>query len=373
LPEGNRFIKTKTVSKINNKKFTCLPVPLTPDDLQKASMAQSKREYEKLSSAYMSILNVEHIYCHKCNQWKTRSHYYICKDNASGLYPICKECLIALAENRTSRDGDSHETREIIQKVLRMLDLPYLESLYQSCLKLKLSNEENRLYSKASVFQLMFAQLNSLQQYKGLTYQDSKFSADVKVGAHEEDIIDPEIVKKGRARFGNYSDSDLMFLETEYEDWVSRYECNTKAQEEAFQRLCFKKLEIKKATLAGNPTKDLDKTYQEWLGTANIQPRQTSMDSLADAQTLGTLLQKYEETRPLPEIDPELKDVDKIGFYIDTFFRGHACKLLGLKNAFADLYEKVMGKYTVKPPKYDEDTNDSEDIFRKVFGDVEDY
>lgn len=32
-----------------------------------------------------------------------------------------------------------------------------------------------------------------------------------------------------------------------------------------------------------------------------------------------------------------------------------------------------MGKYTVKPPKYDEDTNDSEDIFRKVFGDVEDY
>lgn len=46
LPEGNRFIKTKTVSKINNKKFTCLPVPLTPDDLQKASMAQSKREYE---------------------------------------------------------------------------------------------------------------------------------------------------------------------------------------------------------------------------------------------------------------------------------------------------------------------------------------
>ena len=87
---------------------------------------------------------------------------------------------------------------------------------------------------------------------------------------------------------------------------------------------------------------------------------------------MGTLIQKFEETRPLPEIDPELQDIDKIGLYIDSFYRGHASKMLGIKNKFSNLYEKVMSKYTVKPPEYDEES-DSEDLFDKIFGSVEDY
>ena len=46
-----------------------------------------------------------------------------------------------------------------------------------------------------------------------------------------------------------------MFLENEYQDWITRYECNTKAQETIFERLAFKKWEINKATKAGQNTK----------------------------------------------------------------------------------------------------------------------
>ena len=95
------------------------------------------------------------------------------------------------------------------------------------------------------------------------------------------------------------------------------------------------------------------------------------MDTLSEAQTLGTLIQKYEETRPLPEIDEELKDCDKIGLYIDAFYRGHSCKMLGIKNRFSNIYEKVMAKYTVTPPEYDEEA-DSEVIFEKIFGNAGD-
>lgn len=95
------------------------------------------------------------------------------------------------------------------------------------------------------------------------------------------------------------------------------------------------------------------------------------MDATADAQTFGTLIQKYEETRPLPEIDPDLADVDKIGLMIDVFYRGHASKMLGLKNTFSHLYERFMEKYTVKRPEYNED-DDSETIFEKVFGSMDD-
>ncbi len=107
------------------------------------------------------------------------------------------------------------------------------------------------------------------------------------------------------------------------------------------------------------------------MNTANITPKQTGMDAFADAQTLGTLIQKWEETRPLPEIDPELEDVDKIGTYIDVFFRGHTSKMLGIQNKFSNIYEKFMARFTVKPPTY-EDDEDSEALFNKVFGSVED-
>ena len=61
------------------------------------------------------------------------------------------------------------------------------------------------------------------------------------------------------------------------------------------------------------------------------------------------------------------KDVDKIGLYIDVFFKGHLSKMMGLKNAFSALYERYIAKYTVKKPEYDEDV-DSEVLFDKIFG-----
>ena len=46
-------------------------------------------------------------------------------------------------------------------------------------------------------------------------------------------------------------------------------------------------------------------------------------------------------------------------------------KMLGLKNRFSNIYERVMEKFTVKPPEYDEET-DSEILFEKIFGSMED-
>lgn len=346
-------------------------------ELARLTARDIKRAYKDVAEEYTHFLNVDYMYCHKCNEYKISSaKFYASKRFASGRFPICKDCLIKMAEQREKDSDPPNETRESVQAVLRFMDLPYMESLYQGALKLKLDSEDTRNgRAYLSAFQLIYTQLASLPQYKNLTWKDSVFNVEDKTKIHvaSDEVLDANIIEKGRRRFGTYSEPDLMFLETEYEDWISRYECNTKAQEEAFQRLCWKKLEIRKATQEGKPTRDLDKTYQDWLGTANIQPKQTSMDALVDAQTLGTLLQKYEETRPLPEVDPELQDVDKLGFLIDTFFRGHSCKLLGIKNAFSDLYEKVMGKYTVKPPEYDGDEADSEDVFKKIFGDLEDY
>lgn len=45
--------------------------------------------------------------------------------------------------------------------------------------------------------------------------------------------------------------------------------------------------------------------------------------------------------------------------------------MLGLKNRFSNIYERVMAKYTVNPPSYDEES-DSEILFDKIFGSKDD-
>lgn len=342
--------------------------PKTDDEVKRLTLSGLKKAYLELSKDYTKILDGDYIYCGKCNSFLSDDTFYSSSDYASGKFPICKKCLMLMATDYDKKTNTYTDNKEKTRETLRFLDLPFIESVYDSALSSILAevNERNR----ATAWQQYMVMVKSLPQYKGKRWKDSEFEVEV-ITEEEETKINSKTIKNGRKRFGSgYSNEDLMFLENEYQDWITRYECNTKAQESIFERLSFKKWEINKATKSNQPTKDLDKTYQELLATANIQPRQNGMDSMADAQTLGTLIQRYEETRPLPEIDPELQDVDKIGLYIDSFYRGHACKMLGLKNTFTNLYEKVMSKYTVKPPEYDGES-DSEVLFDKIFGSVE--
>ena len=134
-----------------------------------------------------------------------------------------------------------------------------------------------------------------------------------------------------------------------------------------FKRICFKQLEIDKAQKAGRETKELDKTLQELMGSLSVKPSQKNSNSLTETMTFGQLIDKWEQEKPIPEPDEEFKDVDKIGLYIDVFFKGHLSKMMGLKNAFSALYERFIAKYTFKKPEYDEDV-DSEVLFDKIFG-----
>lgn len=336
----------------------------TEDEIKKLTVSSVKKAYNELARDYTKIIEGNYVYCHKCNEFIARANFYTSNEYDSGLFPICKRCLLKMATDYDKKTNTYTDNREKTMQTLRYMNLPFIESLYTSCLSSVQAeaNEKNR----DTAWKQMITVLKSLPQYNDKTWKDSDYDTENTISSDYNE--NSKLVKRAKKRFGpGFLTEDYVFLETEYQDWVTRYECSSKAQEESFERLSFKKWEIRNATLKGLPTKDLDKTYQEWLGTANIQPRQSSGDLNSDAQTFGTLIQKYEETRPLPDIDPELEDVDKIGLYIDVFFKGHACKMLGLKNTFSHIYEKFMKKYTVERPQYNEE-DDSETIFEKIFG-----
>lgn len=340
--------------------------PRTEADIKKLTVSSVKQEYNKLASDYNKILEGQYVYCHCCNEFLGRDSFYSSRDFSSQLFPICKKCLLEMVEQRDKRTGKSNESKETVKRALMLMDLPYIDDLYDSCCR-SVANEVNEKNRKSPFLQMVTI-LKSLPQYRGLTWKDS----DIEIDDGNGNISNRKVKQSTIKRFGQgLSNEDYLFLQDQYDDWISRYECKTKAQEELFERLSFKKLELFKATRSGANTKDLDKSYQELMQTANITPKQNTMDTLSEAMTLGKLIEKWENERPIPEIDPELQDVDHIGKYIDVFYRGHMSKMLGLKNNLSHIYENFMRKLTVTKPEYDEDQS-SEELFDKIFGNSED-
>lgn len=343
---------------------------LTEDEVRKTGVAQVRQAYNNLAKDYNRILDGKVYYCHKCNDFHNVDAFYTDKKYSSGLFPICKKCLIGMACDYDKKTNQYIDNREKTMDVLKMMDLPYIDSLYQS--SVTSSGEDVQDKHRKTAWSQYITLVKSLFQYKGKTWKNSEMPADYLDKDQEEINENSRTLKQAKKRFGDgYTNSDLIFLETEYQDWIKRYACENKAQELLFKRICFKELEIEKAQKANRDTKELDKTLQDLMGSMSLKPNQNNSNALTEAKTFGQLIQKWEDEKPIPEPEEEFKDVDKIGLYIDVFFKGHLSKMMGLKNAFSPLYDRFIKKYTVNKPQYDEDA-DSEALFDQIFGSVAD-
>ena len=343
-----------------------MPQAKDEQEIKALSVSNVRKEYLKLAEAYNKVIDNKVLKCPVCNEFiSTYEGFYTDKRYATGYFPECKKCVKAQVEQRTNSRQEPNETVESVQRMLLKMDLPYIDSLYKAQVKnvADSSSEKNR----HSAFAQYIVAIKSLPQYNSKTWANSEFAPDDDANPDYEQKEVKKTIKAGRKRFGNYPNEDLMFLEDEYQDWTTRYACESKAQELLFKRICFKQLEIDKAQKAGRETKELDKTLQELMGSLSVKPSQKNSNSLTETMTFGQLIDKWEQEKPIPEPDEEFKDVDKIGLYIDVFFKGHLSKMMGLKNAFSALYERYIAKYTVNKPEYDEDV-DSEVLFDKIFG-----
>ena len=306
---------------------------------------------------------------------KCRKKIYDLKDfvtSQSELYAgldnkvsICKDCIVDLYEHYLNEYKDIYEDAEIqaLRRICMHFDIYFDERIYELAL-MKVNSQVPLINA--------YIRIINLNQYKGKTFDTTldfeREQQDVIESIDDIDEEDDEISEEDIEFFGaGLPLEDYKFLRKEFNDWITRHECQTKAQEEIFKRIVFKQLEIYKATRDRRDTKDLDASFQKYLETAKIQPKQNLGDIMSDTQTFGTLLDKWENTRPLPEIDEDLKDVDRIGLYIDVFFKGHLARMMRLKNALSNLYERFIKKFTVNKPEYDNE-EDSEILFDAIFG-----
>lgn len=309
--------------------------------------------------------------CFCCGKEYVESNYY---SSASDFFekikkvPYCKACIGRLYQHfldKYTNEGCLNPEKKAVKRVCMTFDIYFNDKAYNEAID-DAKRRKIDITSMGSYMKRVQLNPHRYKTYDDTIYEEEQaiFDANTSICNFDETEINDDTI----AFFGaGFTDEDYKFLKKEYDDWTARHECNTKAQEEVFKRICFKQLEILRATRRGEDTKNLDATFQNLLDTAKLQPKQNSGEATAENQTLGTLIDKWENERPLPEIDEELKDVDKIGLYIDVFFKGHLAKMMGLKNGLSSLYNKYIKRYTVEKPEYSDEEN-SEVLFDAIFG-----
>ena len=338
---------------------------LTPEEVKKAGVATVREEYNKLATTYNKILDGKLYFCHNCNEFHSADAFYEDKRFGSGLYPECKRSLFEEATDYDKETKERKDNREKTINVFQKLNLPFFDDLYKDALDAV--SKEGGEKTRSTAYQQLLVMVKTLKQYRGMTWDNSIFDEENNPTTESDVSENSRIVKSGKKRFGkNYSNDELYWLENEYQDWVARYTCESKAQENLFKILCQQELERETIRKNGGNTKDIDKSIQDTMNALGIKPSQSNAEALADQMSFGMLIDKWEQTKPIPMPEDEFEDPDRIGLLIDVFYKGHLSVMMGLKNAFSNLYHKYMKKYTVEKPELNEE--EEEALFNQIFG-----
>lgn len=267
-----------------------------------------------------------------------KSYSVLFKSSYENRMCICKDCVIELAEQFKTRFNS--DTRGLYE-MCKLLDVYYIKSLYESATEQASKNNKK----DSNPYSIYFQKVNSLPQYAKKTFIDSEpFN---KVLDNEE--IAEDIGRDIIDFWGDgLSQRDYDFLEKEFKNLTSRYECDSYAQELLFKEIAFQTLDIRNKRKECKDVSKEVKTLQDLLGSANIKPAQENASMASEQVTFGTLIKKYENEQPVPEPLPEWMTEDWIRRYVVVWFFGNLCRMMGKVNPFQDEYEKEMDNYTVK-------------------------
>ena len=100
------------------------------EDVSKMAVSQCRSAYKKLANEYAKLK--EGAYCHECGTFKPRDKFYKSVKTASGLIPVCKECLYRIGTGLDPKTKETHETRETVIEAMKKADLPFIEDLYEN-------------------------------------------------------------------------------------------------------------------------------------------------------------------------------------------------------------------------------------------------
>lgn len=341
--------------------------------------APKRKRLEKTVPPENTLSSSQRFYCTRCGIPFSRQKGYFPVSHSpmyrgTGYLPICCDCIDTLFDDYRRVLGDD---RAAMRRMCMKLDLYWNDSIYDMVERSAGVQSKVRNYiGKTNIIRYIDKTFDdTIADEAQNTSSTSKLPNTVQPGyitetLQEEEQIDiPEDV----ILFWGPGYTPQMYLELEDRKryWTSRYPegYNFDIGEEAIIRqICNLEIDINHDRAAG---KSIDKnvnTLNTLLGSANLKPTQKKddgVDAELDNMPFGCGIRKWENTRPIPEPDPEFKDVDGIVRYITVWFLGHLCHMVGIKNTYCKLYEEEMERLRVTAPQFEDE--DDESLFNDVF------
>ena len=296
--------------------------------MAKATTKETEKVSEQLCTCCGEIKKIN-----KNNFYKSYSVLY--RKNVENRMTICKDCVLKLADD--FKKDFSSENRALYE-LCKLLDVYFEKGLFESAKSQAESQNSNP-------YKIYFQKALSLPQYKKKTFIDSEMFDQKKDNEEISEGLGVDLIDFWGS---GYSESDYNFLEREFENMLSRYECDSYAQEVLFQEICFQRLDIKKKRANGSSVDKEIKTLQDLLGSANIKPAQENASMASEQVTFGTLIKKFENEKPIPEPLEEWTTADWIRKYVVVWFFGCLCRMMGKTNPYIDELNDELDKYTVK-------------------------
>ena len=161
-----------------------------------------------------------------------------------GKIPYCKQCVEKFYKyyfDKYTNEGCLNPEEKAVKRVCMAMDIYYSKANFDSAMK-KIKQDNINISPMGQYMKTI-----SLTQYKGKSYDNTVSDDEQKELVASlmdmSNVSDRKVDEKTIKFFGaGFSDDDYEFLQEQYSDWTTRHECQTKAQEEVFKRICFKRI-----------------------------------------------------------------------------------------------------------------------------------
>lgn len=331
-------------------------------------------------------MNSDRVICSKCGQafGKRTGHFqasYAALHKGVRFLPICKDCVDSLFSGYLSTCKNPELA---VRQMCRKLDLYWNKKIYDAVEKKN---------SQRTIITAYITRVNTTN-FAGKCYDDTLLEEGTlwSIDTAQKSNVNPSPVSMPDLQEGDKSNIEIsettinawgtgyspeMYLELDkrYSYWLSEMNLEDDSSLDIgtkmlIRQICSLELDINRDRADGKPVDKSVTVLNNLLGSLNwkpVQKKQDDADNALASTPLGVWLYRYENERPLPEIEDNLKE-NRIRKYVFTWM-GHLCKMLGAKNAFSKLYEDEVARLRVEAPEYDEGESD-EAFMNELFDNV---
>lgn len=291
----------------------------------------------------------------------------------NGYVPICSVCIDELFDQYKGRMVSEADA---MRRMCMICDLYWSPTLYETV--------RNSANPGLSLIRTYISKLN-LSKYNGKTFDDTineEHLAQMGIPVQEKPKppVEEETAKKEKQVVTLPSNAPKPSAETilfwgsgltpdVYQDLNLRYQRWTRnlpkplddGTEGLYKQLCLAEVNVVQNMAAGKPIESAQRIINDIMGRLNITPeQQTEGDDVLGLEStpMGVWIRRWEDKRPLPEEDEDMKDSAGVIRYINTWFLGHIGKMLGIKNIYTKMYEDEIAKYRIERPELADEEDD---------------